>query len=337
MKPFALAVKFNSLFIGALLVTTVSCGYTDKKGQASKPAPAAAGARPSVSTLISEKQFNDLFPQRNKIYTYAAFIKAANDLTNIKVKVTRRAVSVYQLARTDKATGKTTIVRQDPDWNEAWAKVKSDSTYTIDYGAFCSEKDIASDKKELAAFFAQIAHETRHGENGAYNDGLMLSHENNTSLNYFGDSDEYPPVAGQKYYGRGPMQISYNGNYGYASDCIFGDHKILLNNPSLVETDPVVAFKTAIYFWMTPQTKKPSAHDVMSGKWQPSATDTAKGRKPGFGMVINIVNGEVECNHGENMYNMNDRIGFYQYFLKKLGVTDPNCVCSCATMQPYQY
>jgi hypothetical protein len=239
--------------------------------------------------------------------------------------------------RTDKATGKTSIVRQDPDWNENWAKVKPDSTYTIDYGAFCSEKDPASNKKELAAFFAQIAHETRHGENGAYNDGLMLIHENNTALNYFGDSDEYPPVAGQKYYGRGPMQISYNGNYGYASDCIFGDHKILLNNPALVETDPVVAFKSAIYFWMTPQTKKPSAHDVMAGKWQPNANDIAKGRKPGFGMIINIVNGEVECNHGENMYNMNDRIGFYQYFLKKLDVSDPNCACSCATMQPYHY
>ncbi|WP_171972471.1 chitinase [Mucilaginibacter polytrichastri] len=336
MKPFALAVKFNSLVIGALLVTIVSCGYTDKKDKASNSAPATVQARPSISTIISEKQFNDLFPQRDKFYSYAAFIKAANELANIKVKVTRRAVSVYQLMRTDKATGKTTTVRQDPDWNEAWAKVKPDSTYTIDYGAFCSEKDIATNKKELAAFFAQIGHETRHGETGAFNDGLMLIHENNTTLPYIAENDEYPPAKGQKYYGRGPLQISYNGNYGYASDCIFGDHKILLNNPALVETDPVIAFKTAIYFWMTPQTKKPSAHDVMAGKWQPNAADIAKGRKPGFGMVINIVNGEIECNHGDNMYNMTDRIGFYQFFLKKLGVTDANCVCSCATMQPYQ-
>ena len=65
-------------------------------------------------------------------------------------------------------------------------------------------------------------------------------------------------------------------------------------------------FKTAIYFWMTPQTLKPSAHDVMIGQWQPKSYDLAKGRKPGFGMTIDIVNGEVECNKGENMYNMND-------------------------------
>ena len=131
------------------------------------------------------------------------------------------------------------------------------------------------------------------------------------------------------------MQLSYNGNYGYASDCIFGDKKVLLNNPALIETDPVVAFKTAIYFWMTPQTYKPSAHDVMIGKWQPNAADKAAGRTPGFGMTINIVNGEVECNKGENMYSMKDRIGFYQYFLKQLGVSDANCACSCGAMKPY--
>jgi hypothetical protein len=188
----------------------------------------------------------------------------------------------------------------------------------------------------LAAFFANIAHETRHGENGKYNDGLMFIHESNTSLPYVAENDNYPAVAGKKYYGRGPVQLSYNGNYGYASDCIFGDKTVLLNNPELVETDPVIAFKVAIYFWMTPQTYKPSAHDVMIGKWQPKPDDKAKNRAPGFGMTINIINGAVECGQGENIYSMNDRIGFYQYFLKKLGVTDPNCVCSCGNMAAYK-
>jgi hypothetical protein len=86
---------------------------------------------------------------------------------------------------------------------------------------------------------------------------------------------------------------------------------------------------------MTPQTLKPSAHDVMTGKWQPNAADKAAGRTPGFGMTINIVNGQVECDKGENMYSMNDRIGFYHYFLKKLEVSDPNCACSCGKMKPY--
>jgi hypothetical protein len=331
MKIKRLSAPFASILAAALMIS-ISCGNTGKSNQ---PASTPGIKSVSFSNFLSEKEFNDLFPLRDKLYTYAAFIKAADELGRIKIKVTRRAISVYQLIRTDKSTGKAVIVRQDPDWNENWAKQKPDSTYTIDYGGFCAGSDATTNKKELAAFFANAAHETRHGENGKYNDGLMYTHELNTSLPYIAESDEYPPVKGQKYYGRGPLQLSYNGNYGYASDCIFGDEKVLLNNPDLLETDPVAAFKAAIYFWMTPQTYKPSAHDVMIGKWRPSASDKANGRTPGFGMTINIINGAVECNQGDNMGSMTDRIGYYQYFLKKLGVSDPNCACSCGSMKPY--
>lgn len=327
MRSIILSSRFFISALSVLLILSFKC--------ASDSSDAATAGNPSAAALLSEKQFNDLFPQRDKFYSYAAFIKAVKELGLIKVKVIRRGVSIYQFTRTDKGTGKSAIIRQDEDWNEAWARAKPDSTYTIDYGNFCAEADAATNKKELAAFFAQIAHETRHGENGKYNDGLMFIHESNTSSPYIAENDEYPPVAGKMYYGRGPMQLSYNGNYGYASDCILGDKHILLNNPSLVETDPVIAFKTAIYFWMTPQTHKPSAHDVMTGKWQPNAADKAAGRTPGFGMTINIVNGEVECNKGENLYGMTDRIGFYKYFLGKLGVSDVNCACSCGSMKPY--
>ncbi len=292
-------------------------------------------AKVKVSSFLTEQQFNSLFPMHDQFYSYQAFIKAVDQLGNIKIKVARRATSVYQIIRTDKTTGKSTTVRQDEDWNEAWAKVKPDSVYYVDYGDFCSAPNTQTDKKELAAFFAQIAHETRHGQDGKYNDGLMFTHENDTTNAYIADNDAYTPVKGQKYYGRGPMQLSYNGNYGYASMCIFGDKNILLKNPGLVQNDPVVAFETAIYFWMTPQTHKPSAHDVMTGKWQPNAADKAANRTPGFGMTINIVNGPIECGKGDTMGSMNDRIGFYKHFLQMLGASDPNCACSCGTMQPY--
>ncbi|HEY2580377.1 MAG TPA: chitinase [Mucilaginibacter sp.] len=316
------------IILSAILMLSFKCGSTGKN-------VTSVSNKTSVADFLSEKQFDDLFPLRDKFYSYAAFVKAVKELSQVKLKVVRRAVSVYQFTRTDKSTGKSTVIRQDEDWNEDWAKKKPDSSYVIDYGNFCSEKDPERNKKELAAFFAHIAHETRHGENAKYNDGLMFIHESNTSLSYIAPNDAYPPVSGKKYYGRGPIQLSYNGNYGYASDCIFGNKNVLLKNPGLVETDPVISFKTAIYFWMTPQTYKPSAHDVMIGKWRPNAADKAAGRVPGFGMTINIINGEVECGKGENMYNMNDRIGFYQYFLKKLGVSDANCVCSCGGMKAY--
>ena len=322
MKAIKLSIA-SILLLSATLLVSFKCRNT------------TANITNTVGSLVSQEQFNALFPMHDKFYSYAAFVTAVNQLGDIKIKITRRAASVYQFIRTDKHTGKAAIVRQDGDWNEAWAKAKPDSSYLIDYGKFCTEKDIQTNKKELAAFLAQISHETRHGQDGQYNDGLMFTHELNTSLTYISDNDEYPAVKGKKYYGRGPMQLSYNGNYGYASDCIFGDKKVLLNNPDLVQTDPVVAFKTAIYFWMTPQPNRPSAHDVMIGKWQPSAADRAKGRIPGFGMTTNIINGEVECNKGDNMQSMNDRIGFYKHFLKLLGATDHNCACSCGKMKPY--
>jgi hypothetical protein len=92
-------------------------------------APAPPPPTPSFSKFLSEKQYNDLFPQRDKFYTYQAFIKAVDDMAQVKVQVTRRAVSVYQFIRSDKRTGKDSIVRQDGDWNEPWAKEKPDSVY----------------------------------------------------------------------------------------------------------------------------------------------------------------------------------------------------------------
>ena len=336
-KNLSLYTKVITCGVSALMLMSLSCSNTgNKSGEQISKAAITPKPPATAANLISEKLFNELFPQRNQFYSYQSFISAIKELGQIKIKVIRRATSVYQITRTDKATGKSTVVRQDVDWNEAWAKEKPDSTYEVDYGKFCSEKDLATNKKELAAFFAHIAHETRGGADDTFTDGLMYIREKNTTSPYIAENDEYPPVPGKKYYGRGPVQLSYNGNYGYAGDCILGDHNILLKNPDLIETDPVLAFKTAIYFWMTPQTHKPSAHDVMIGVWQPKATDKAKGRAPGFGMTINIVNGELECNKGEDNYSMKDRIKFYQYFLNKLGATD-TVNCSCGKMQPYLY
>ena len=53
-----------------------------------------------VSSYLSEKQFNELFPLRDKFYSYSAFIKAIRQIGHIRIKVAKRAVSVYQITRT---------------------------------------------------------------------------------------------------------------------------------------------------------------------------------------------------------------------------------------------
>ncbi|THG17317.1 hypothetical protein TEA_018479 [Camellia sinensis var. sinensis] len=54
----------------------------------------------------------------------------------------------------------------------------------------------------------------------------------------------------------------------------------VLNNPDLAETDPVISFETAVWFWMTTQSPKPSCHDVIIGNWTPMPDDLAASRVP---------------------------------------------------------
>ncbi|XP_027767956.1 endochitinase A-like [Solanum pennellii] len=115
-----------------------------------------------------------------------------------------------------------------------------------------------------------------------------------------------------------------NYNYGPCGRAIGVD---LLNNPDLVATDPVISFKTTIWFWMTPQSPKPSCHDVIIGRWNPSSGDRSANRLPGFGVITNIINGGLECGCG-NDNRVQDRIGFYWRYCGILGVsTGDNLDC----------
>lgn len=93
----------------------------------------------------------------------------------------------------------------------------------------------------------------------------------------------------------------------------------LVNNPDLVATDATISFKTAIWFWMTPQDNKPSSHDVIIGRWTPSAADQAANRVPGYGVITNIINGGIECGIGRNDA-VEDRIGYYRRYCGMLNV-----------------
>lgn len=194
-------------------------------------------------------------------------------------------------------------------------------------------------KRELAAFFANIGHETTGGwptaPDGPYSWGLCWINEGATvdpSLlpDYCAASAEYPCQPGKKYFGRGPIQISYNYNYGQAGAALGVD---LLKQPELVASDPAISFRTALWFWMTTQAPKPSCHDVITGRFTPSAADTAAGRLPGFGLTINIINGGVECNQ-PTPAQVTDRIGFYGRFTQLLGVSQGDNL-TCDKMRSY--
>lgn len=208
-----------------------------------------------------------------------------------------------------------------------------------EYPAFVAEGSADERRRELAAFLANAGHETTGGwpdaPGGPQAWGLYFTEEvgceDNKCPQYCdANNAQYPCAPGKTYHGRGPIQLSWNYNYGAVGDVI---GEPLLANPELVASDGAIAFRTALWFWMTAQAPKPSAHDVMVGAWQPTADDQAKGRAPGFGMTINIINGGIECGKPSPPQVL-DRVAFYQRFTDMLGV-DPGAALYCDGMQPY--
>ncbi|MFO0547995.1 MAG: glycoside hydrolase family 19 protein [Polyangiaceae bacterium] len=208
-----------------------------------------------------------------------------------------------------------------------------------EFPTFASEGSLDARKRELAAFLANISHETTGGwptaPDGPQAWGLCFREEvgceSGACTQYCDASNQqYPCAPGKTYHGRGPMQLSWNYNYGAAGDAL---GLPLLAEPERVANDGATAFLTALWFWQTPQAPKPSCHDVMTGAWQPSPADTAAGREPGFGMTVNIINGGIECGQ-PTPPQVADRIAFYERYCQVLGV-DPGPALDCATMDHY--
>ncbi|KAJ8764471.1 hypothetical protein K2173_006211 [Erythroxylum novogranatense] len=188
------------------------------------------------------------------------------------------------------------------------------------FGGFGTTGDVNTRKRELAAFLGQTSHETTGGwptaPDGPYAWGYCFVRERDPPTNYC-TSNLFPCAAGRQYYGRGPIQLTNNANYAKAGQAIRAD---LTNNPDLVATDPVISFKTAIWFWMTPQDNKPSSHSVIIGQWSPSDADRSANRVPGYGVITNIINGGLECGRGRDD-RVENRIGFYKRYCDIFGVS----------------
>ncbi|KAG6577805.1 Endochitinase A2, partial [Cucurbita argyrosperma subsp. sororia] len=187
-------------------------------------------------------------------------------------------------------------------------------------------------KREVAAFLAQTSHETTGGwptaPDGPYAWGYCYIDSTIKDASC-SPSTNWPCASGKQYYGRGPFQITYNFNYGAAGRAIGVD---LINNPDLVATNPTISFKTALWFWMTPQGNKPSCHDVMTGKWVPSNEDISAKRLPGYGLTINLIN-VSECVNGTDD-RAADRIGFYKRYCDILNIQYGDNL-DCVGQQPF--
>jgi predicted chitinase len=155
-------------------------------------------------------------------------------------------------------------------------------------------------KQEAAAFLANANHETG---------GLVFITEIVKTNDLCDESQPFGCPAGTfAYYGRGPIQLSWNFNYNAAGQFL---GLPLLTNPFLVEQNASVAWQTAIWYWMTqngPGTM--TAHNAMV-------------TGAGFGQTIRSINGSLECD-GRNPAQVASRVASYQRFVGVLGVPAGN-------------
>ncbi len=148
-------------------------------------------------------------------------------------------------------------------------------------------------RQEMAAFLANIAHES--DELKAVREYNQANHGKYCSL-----EAGRTCAPGQQYYGRGPIQLSWNYQYLAAGKAIGID---LWADPDRVARDSKVAWQTALWYWMNqngPGTMP--AHRAM-------VSDA------GFGETIRSINGALECGQPAESYagkQVARRIDFYQ-------------------------
>ncbi|PON78525.1 Glycoside hydrolase [Parasponia andersonii] len=198
-------------------------------------------------------------------------------------------------------------------------------TAATSFPAFGTTGDVATRKRELAAFFAQTSQlTTGHNSNDEphawgycnINGTTLASTENE---NDYCTSSHWPCASGKKYSSRGPIQLTNNYNYGLAGKALVVD---LINNPELVATDPIVSFKTAIWFWMTQHNNKPSCHDIAI-----NANSKAKSQVPSYAVITNIINGNSGHRSSLDQSNaVTTSIGYYKRYCDMLKVSYGNLI-----------
>ncbi|RLN59115.1 hypothetical protein BBJ29_003968 [Phytophthora kernoviae] len=174
------------------------------------------------------------------------------------------------------------------------------------YTEFANTGDDDTDKRELAAFLAQTAHECdsfQAAEEYAKDTYTVWQYCDNTTIEC---------ASGKRYHGRGPIQLSWNYNYYYAGEALGLD---LLANPETVATDNTVTWMTALWFWMTPHVGR-VIHDVIADV-------------DGFAASTDIINGGLECGpDAPNTANEQSRIDNFNKMCEALGV-EPLGKTSC--------
>ncbi len=306
----------------------------------------------NLGNLISTNQWDELFPRRAgtygvhpqgytaDFYSYENLIQAVDEMSDYTVEIRLKEGVWGQLITINTVSNGNSYNYSDVD--ASWYTNPTPETIVnVDFADFVNRESDIDNRRELGAFLANISKETTGGwqqpigggSEGDYAQwGLYFVHElgytnDNSAGTYSQASAEFPPNPAVGYYGRGPIQLSWNYNYGQLSKFLYNDVSILLDNPNVIQEDGVLAFKSAIWFWMMPQCPKPSCHQVMHELWEPEAGEytSEKMYKNGFAHTNNIINGGLECRStstADFTAKVILRSELYKFYLNILGFTE---------------
>lgn len=249
-------------------------------GRASNPTNVAI-----VESIVSERDWDYLFPWRAKSYTYDNFLRsvAAFPMVCSSAGPCRRLLATM-FAHFVQETGAHAPASDTEEWRQGLKHLEE-----VGY----------SENSRAGAYSANCA-------GGQW-----------TAKAWPCGKDQHGDVL--SYHGRGAKQLSYNYNYGQFSMAMYGSKRLLLDSPSLVAST-WLNLASALWFFSTPQPPKPSMLSVMSGRWKPNQHDTKAGLLSGFGLTTNIINGGIECGKGRETKQSLNRIKYYKKFAQYLQV-----------------
>jgi chitodextrinase len=260
-----------------------------------------------LESVLSESQFEFLFPLRAPEYSYRGLLQAAAKFPALcggyqdgrDAEAICRQSLATMFAHFAQETGAHDRSRSQPEWRQGlyWVREMGwNETMRGGYNAECSPQIWQGQEWPCGKF-----------ENGDY----------------------------KSYFGRGAKQLSYNYNYGPFSDAMFGTVRTLLDSPERV-ADTWLNLASAVFFFVYPQPPKPSMLHVIDGTWQPNAHDQQNGLRPGFGVTTMIINGGIECGGTTEGAQSQNRISYYLALANYLGVPVPSSeLLGCVNMKPF--
>jgi chitinase len=203
-------------------------------------------------------------------------------------------------------------------FDQIWNPATRSSTYTYAdfktaadsyYPALCGTGDTNTRKRECAAYFASKDQETGMGQ---YDRELYCQPGGGgyggAACNYCGGSSCGACAAGQQYWGRHAVQLSWDYNYCLASGQVGTN---LHADPNAIFNNRVTGWRLSDWYWMTQL--GPSVSNGY-GTWpmktaHDAITTTDGSGNYGFGGTIRAVNGGIEC--GSRVQQQINRVTYY--------------------------